>query len=319
MSDHYINYVKAVSYPTIGVVLLGGIANKKTRTPKHTSAGIAYTDMDGNIKTETLLYADTETHVRINGKENDDASRSVIGSIEPYKYRIMRKWNCEALSIDSTNYGVLSGSSDSGAAALGKAVEGSVDGEIDIHDIENSMRSVSESVGRSLFGGLTITWSDGYFAYTEKILDENTFKDFLIMGFSFDYKRNPSDIIHENIVSNVDYPQRIKTADERAHEIKELSKYGDVEGIFNIAEQDTEDYHRILRESGVNVIQGDMNILMEQLKQMRKDVWNRYIVTGGSNVYAIVRKDNYKPLLFLANKYGAGIYILKIAGASRIV
>ncbi|MGC8608341.1 MAG: mevalonate-3-kinase [Thermoplasmata archaeon] len=316
MAEHF---VKAISYPTIGIVLLGGISNKKTRTPRHTSAGIAYTNLDNNIKTETSLYEDTETHVRINGKESDDASRSVMGSIEAYRNRILNRWGCKNISIDSTNYGILSGSSDSGAAALGKAVESSIDSDIDLHDIENNMRAVSESVGRSLFGGLTITWSDGYFAYTERILDESAFRDFLILGFSFDYKRNPSDVIHENIVKNENYSKRIRKAEERAHKIKELSRYSDIEGIFDIAEADTDDYHEILRDSGVNVIKENMGSLIEQLKQVRKVIWNRYIVTGGSNVYAVVKKYDYQQLLPFASKFGSTVSVLKVAGPALTV
>ncbi|BAB59465.1 TVG0327166 [Thermoplasma volcanium GSS1] len=309
--------ITSVAYPTIGVVLLGGIANEKTRTPLHTSAGIAYTDSCGSIRTESTIYGDSEMHIYFNGTESKDENRSVKSVLERYRNELQSFFGKKDVSYSSLNYGILSGSSDAGAASIG-AILSFIDKKNDIHDIENDIRMISESAGRSLHGGLTITWSDGYSAYTERVLGPEHFNNYAIVGFSFDYPRNPSDTIHQNIIKSKRYKQRTIDADEHAHEIKEMARTDDIEGIFEKAEEDTEEYHSILREVGVLVIRENMQKLIEFIKILRKEFWNSYIVTGGSNVYVIVRRDDLERLIHIKNTFGSKPKILNVAGPAWI-
>ncbi|MCY0851910.1 MAG: mevalonate-3-kinase [Thermoplasma acidophilum] len=307
--------IGSTAYPTIGVVLLGGIANPITRTPLHTSAGIAYSDSCGSIRSETKIYADEATHIYFNGTESTDDNRSVRRVLDRYSSVFEEAFGTKTVSYSSQNFGILSGSSDAGAASIGAAIMG-LKPDLDPHDVENDLRAVSESAGRSLFGGLTITWSDGFHAYTEKVLDPDAFSGYSIVAFAFDYQRNPSDVIHQNIVKSDLYPARKKHADEHAHMIKEYAKTNDIKGIFELAQEDTEEYHSILRGVGVNVIRENMQKLIGYLKLIRKDYWNAYIVTGGSNVYVAVESENADKLFSIENTFGSKKKMLRIVGGA---
>ncbi len=307
--------IGSTAYPTIGVVLLGGIANPLTRTPLHTSAGIAYSDSCGSIRSETKIYRDESMHIFFNGVESTDENRSVRRVLERYSDVFEGAFGSKIVSYSSNNFGILSGSSDAGAASIGAAIMG-LKPDLDPHDVENDLRVVSESAGRSLFGGFTITWSDGYHAYTEKILGNEAFSGYSIVAFAFDYQRNPSDVIHQNIVKSDRYDARRKHADEHAHMMKEYAKTGDIKGIFDLAQEDTEEYHSILREVGVNVIRENMQKLINYLKILKKEYWNSYIVTGGSNVYVAVENENVEKLMALENTFGSKKKLLRVAGGA---
>ncbi len=49
-------YVEARAYPTIGIILLGGVSDEINRLPLHTTAGIAYTGLNNEIYVKTDLY-----------------------------------------------------------------------------------------------------------------------------------------------------------------------------------------------------------------------------------------------------------------------
>ena len=297
---------RSMAFPTIGIVLLGGISDKNRRIPMHNSAGIAYSDESQSIRTVTSLYLSDVREGYFNGNRitPDNSYRSPLRIIEKYEDRIFEKLGIEQknnfICFRSENHGILSGSSDSGAAALGKCIYSILGDDLDLEEFENDIRSVSESVGRSFYGGLTVTETDGKKAVTRTVADWSVFKDFTIVGCPFPEPRKPSDTIHENIVKSRLYGERVKTAGSRVRKLEDLIQGGKLEEIFELAQEDTEDYHTLIESVGVKIINESMNAFIEHIKAKQKEFWSSYIVTGGTNVFIVCHNRDVEKVMDFA-------------------
>lgn len=311
-----INGCETLAFPTIGVVLLGGVSDSSRRYPLHNSAGIAYTSEEHDIYTRTRLFFAKEPSVTLNGNRVDpDDPRTPFHILSRYSNDGAQSRG--SLSVYSQNKGIISGSSDAGAAALAKATQ-----EIfclkDIRSLENDFRSISESVGRSLHGGLTVTEIVGGVPVTTRLLGPEDFRNFVIIAFMFSTMRNPSDTIHNNIVKSPDYGKRISSTAKKCMYLKELAAKKDIKGIFELAMNDTDEYHTLLESVGVNVINPEMRALIERLKRHREEFWRAYIVTGGTNVFVAAEKKNAPKLQEMAYSLNIPSRKLVVAGAARV-
>ena len=264
-------YVSTVAYPTIGIILLGGISDKIRRRPLHNSAGIAYTGIEDKIDVETsVFFSETETG-KVNGEEvKDNGDRSPFRILRKYR-EYMNGRDSRKLSFTSSNYGILSGSSDAAAASFGKAVEALSETKLDSEVLEADMRMISESAGRSYHGGLTITETTSDKAVTRTLLEARYFHGYELVGCKFSSTRNPSDRIHENVVKNPAYGKRIESTIKKSTALLNLADGKDIEGIFNLAGEDTLEYHRLLESSGVFVITDEMRKFNTYLDSLKKE------------------------------------------------
>lgn len=309
--------VRQRAFPTIGIILLGGLTDDVKRFPRHTSAGIAYTSLDHDVYTETSIV---ESDVRIGMLDNNpvnDSYRSPFRILEKYQSLLMKHLSSDknSLGFISRNSNILSGSSDSGAAALGSAIMELSGNSIDPFQLENDLRTISESAGRSLHGGLTITEVHEGFPGTTQLLPDKKFESVVIVGCRFNEKRKPSDTIHTNIVKSPKYPERIRSTETKAEILKKLSEMEDVEGIFELAQNDTDEYHRLIESVGVNIINGDMRRFIGAVRDLQRKFWCTYIVTGGTNVFVAVHPENADTVADEARKFSSDPVKLKVAGA----
>jgi len=314
-------YVESKAYPTIGIILLGGLSDNINRIPRHTTAGIAYTGLNNDIYVKTDLYLSNEKSGIINGKKIDvNSERSPFTVIDKFKEQIlMRHPEFKEISFISENKNIISGSSDAGAAAIGECIESIFEYNINIFTFENDLQKISESVGRSLYGGLTINHANGKESLTDEILDPDAFKDYIIVGCKFSDERKPSDVIHENIIKHNDYNNRIKNAELKSKKLNELANSGNIKGIFDLAEEDTKEYHSMLKDVNVNIINDDMNNFISKLSELKNEFWNAYIVTGGTNVFVAVEKNNMEKIYNEAKKFNSEPVYLKVAGKPEVV
>ena len=310
------NGSETLAFPTIGIVLLGGISDPARRYPLHNSAGIAYTSEDQDIYTRTRLFYSNEQSITINGKRVDpDDPRTPLHILS--KYASNSGGQKGKLSVYSENRGIISGSSDAGAAALARAAE-----EMfcinDMRMLENDFRSISESVGRSLLGGLTVTELVDGVPLTTRLLGPEDFDNYVIVAFMFSADRNPSDTIHRNVVKSPNYAQRINSTAKKCLILKELAAKKDIKGIYELAMGDTEEYHALLESVEVKVITSQMRALVQKLKEERDNFWRSYIVTGGTNVFVVAEKKYAAELQELAHSLNIQSKRLKVAGAARV-
>lgn len=307
---------ETLAFPTIGIVLLGGVADSSKRFPLHNSAGIAYTSVEHDIYTRTRLFYSEEPFVLVNGNLVDpDDPRTPIHILSHYATGNLKRG--KHLSVYSQNSGIISGSSDAGAAALAKATQ-----EIfhisDMRSLENDFRSISESIGRSLHGGLTVTEIIEGIPVTTRLLRPDDFSDYVIVAFMFSSVRNPSDAIHKSIVKSPDYSQRIGSTSKKCAMLRKLATRRDIKGIFELAMNDTDEYHSLLESVGVKVISSEMSALIKRLKEESGEFWRAYIVTGGTNVFVATEKQNASKLKEMANSLNIPSRKLVVAGAARV-
>lgn len=317
---------ESVAYPTIGVILLGGVSDHVRRNPLHTSAGFAYTGLDYDIDVHTRIYASRgQPSGSINGEQVrfSQSNRSPFHVLNKYAPMIFRKFGITddeiTLSFSSTNRKILSGSSDAGAAAIGAGIQSLSGGAIPNKELESDLRAISESAARSLYGGLSVTWVNGGEIITERILGPDAFKDYVIVGCRFNVPRNPSDRIHENVVHSPDYGKRIESTRKKGSILAKLAEDRNIEGIFELAHQDTEEYHALIESVGVHVITERMRALMSLVNDLRNEYWLTYIVTGGSNVFVTMRKKDLTHILPLISGKCDEIDLLKVSGEAHIV
>ncbi|MGP6206558.1 diphosphomevalonate decarboxylase [Cuniculiplasma sp. SKW3] len=310
--------VQAVAHPTIGIVLFGGIKDMYERLPYHSSAGIAYTLVDSeSVARTTLTVGADKSYVSINGEEiNSEDSRSPMKLIKSYSDQFIQRYGTDKISIESVNENILSGSSDAGAAALGKCVNSLL--EVDSISLELEMRKVSESAGRSYYGGLTVTYADEK-PYTKRILDKDAFENIRIVSAVFPHKRKPSDDIHTNQPKHEHYKVRIKNAEAAVKRLESLSEIRDVKGIFELAMEDTEDYHYMNSLVNVEIVTPEMRKLMDDIIEWRSDLWMTYIVTGGNSVFIPTLSENVSEVKKRALKHTNEIHELKVTGGAKTV
>lgn len=324
LSEEVIRYSESRAYPTIGVILLGGISDKTRRIPRHTSAGFAYTGLDRDIWVDTRVMVNNgKPFGDLNGEEvqYSETGRSPFVILNHYRESIFRHLDIRenaALSFRSRNVGILSGSSDAGAAAMGSCISEMAGGIEDLVAFENELRTISESVGRSLHGGLTVTWADGKTARTERILGPDAFRDYVVIGCSFNAQRKPSDRIHENQVGSPEYSKRIENTANKAKQLVSLAENRDIKGIFDLSHMDTLEYHKLNESVGVRIITPEMRKLMDLVDRDRQESWMSYIVTGGSNVFVITEKKNLKEIAERYRGYCDGQSLLTLAEGAKV-
>ena len=102
--------------------------------------------------------------------------------------------------------------------------------------LENDFRSISESVGRSLLGGLTVTELVDGIPLTTRLLGPEDFDNYVIVAFMFSADRNPSDTIHRNVVKSPNYAQRINSTAKKCLILKEC-------GVVSWGHQDPLFFH----------------------------------------------------------------------------
>lgn len=310
--------VKASAHPTMGIVLLGGLSDPVLRLPYHNSAGICYSLADKESVAETsLTITDDEMENTLNGERiNTEDTRSPFKFIDLYKNQINKKYKGN-IYFNSENRNIISGSSDAGAAALGKCISWILP-DINNDELELNMRKVSESAGRSYYGGLTVT--EGiHKPLTRQILDETKFNEYRILSVVFPHKRKPSDDIHFNQPKSDYYKKRILNADQNVITLKELAEKNEIRKIFELAMKDTDDYHYLNSLVDVKIVTDEMKSLMERVQEIRRKFWVTYIVTGGNSVFLVSDKKNVETVKDIALDHSKEIYLLKVAGGARII
>ncbi len=310
--------VKASAHPTMGIVLLGGLSDPVLRLPYHNSAGICYSLADKESIAETsLTITDDEMENTLNGERiNTEDTRSPFKFIDLYKNQINKKYKGN-IYFNSENRNIISGSSDAGAAALGKCISWILP-DINNDELELNMRKVSESAGRSYYGGLTVT--EGiHKPLTRQILDETKFNEYRILSVVFPHKRKPSDDIHFNQPKSDYYKKRILNADQNVITLKELAEKNEIRKIFELAMRDTDDYHYLNSLVDVKIVTDEMKSLMERVQEIRRKFWVTYIVTGGNSVFLVSDKKNVETVKDIALDHSKEIYLLKVAGGARII
>ncbi len=288
------NRSAAVAYPTIPIIFLGGI--KPDRTPLYDTMGLAVTNQKETTRTETIITGAEITgntkidfflnNQKISGKRGDQILNSIKSFLGIEK-------NIH-LIIKSANYDIFSGSSDSGLAALYTALNDLLELNYSKTELLKYAMKGSESAGRSLFGGLTLTKVNDKTITVSQLASENELASLKLFSIPFHYKsRITADEIHAGIVTNPLFIKRVEKIPEWIDGIKDSLKRKDFINLLAIAEENIRNAHELLEEIGLVIRKPEMMKLCTDIQNMRKEGILAYYLIGGGNLVTVATTDTY--------------------------
>lgn len=290
----------AVAYPTIPIIFLGGI--HQDRTPIYDTMGLAVTSENEVTRTETSVEIIPKDQLpkdeplpyvkfMLGDKEiTGIRGKQIISAVKSFMQNCKREAN---LLINSKNYDIFSGSSDSGLAALFTALNDLLDLNLNQEKLlEYSMRG-SESAGRSLFGGLTHTLATTP-PKVVQLASESDLNEIKLFSVPFHYKsRITADEIHAGIVTNSNFEKRKENIPLWVNRIKAALANNNLVDLLEIAEENIQNAHELLEGVGLVVRKPKMMELCIDIQQMREDGIPAYYLIGGGNLITIATLQQY--------------------------
>ncbi len=318
----------AVAYPTIPIIFLGGIHSD--RTPIYDTMGLAVTSQDETTRTETSieiipdnqLPSKSETpYVKfmLGGKELTGLrGEQIVKAIKSF----MLNSNITAnILVNSTNYNIFSGSSDSGLAALFTALNDILDLNYSKEQLLEYSMQGSESAGRSLFGGLTLTLSNTSPPTVLQLASHSDLEEIELFSVPFNFdERLTADEIHAGIVTNRNFENRVQNIPNWVNRIKIALDTRDFLEVLEAAEENIRNAHELLEEVGLVVRKPKMLELCNDIHQMRKDDIPAYFLIGGGNLITIATlKEHANKVTSVLTAKKWKFYHFKVASAPKIV
>ncbi|MFH1055994.1 MAG: hypothetical protein V1744_07885 [Candidatus Altiarchaeota archaeon] len=276
----------AVAYPGLPVVFAEGFREYRRRISGHSHASLAITDEFEKVRTETKAYA-TDSGIEFTLDGASPHGPRVKGALD-----MIRKMQSEAveytgIKVDSLNHNILTGSSDSGAAALVTAVDELLGLGLPMERMIELSRGVSETAYRSLVGGLSQCTIDreGKMKVTQ-LARASFFRDLIVYAIPFTIKRLSADDLHLRVVGHPHYPKRSDESKKHIGQLQDIVDRKDLLGFMALMEAEAETVHGMFNDMGMSVIRGEMKDAVNLVAGMRERglqvYWN---VAGGSQVY----------------------------------
>ncbi|NHK30142.1 MAG: hypothetical protein FK730_02235 [Asgard group archaeon] len=284
---------KAVAYPTIPIVFLGGI--NPNRKPLYDTMGLAVTSLDNKTRTETTVELVEEKAEKItfylNGKKiTGKRGEQILNIIQTFlSFADIN----ESIIIRSKNYNIFSGSSDSGLAALLTAMNDLLELNFSQDDLLNYAMKGSESAGRSLYGGLTLTQIKESISVSQLASDQQL-DSLKLFSIPFYYKsRISADEIHTAIVTNPKFSDRVKKIPYWIDKIRDAIKTDDFLTVLKNAEENIQNAHELLEGVGIQVRKPDIMNLCDDVIHLREKGIPAYYLIGGGNLVTIATIDKF--------------------------
>ncbi|MEM3030554.1 MAG: hypothetical protein QXH27_02355 [Candidatus Micrarchaeia archaeon] len=313
----------AIAYPTIPVLLLCGLKDPARRIPFYSTMGLAVTDFGERVRTETTVerapkgISFTVNGVPVSGKRGADMLAMARLLCKRARYK-------GGLRISSVNHDIVTGSSDSGAAALATALADFLELKMSKEELAEIARLGSESVYRSLYGGLSLTEVRGGRCIAVQLASPEKLWAWRVFAVPFTElgARHSADEIHERAVRHPHFPERVCSRPSFVKRVRAALRRGDLERVMAIAEEDAMNFHYILEWVGVRVIKDPMFAACNLVRRMREERGVRawFTVAGGNMVYVYTLARNARRVeAALRREYGSRVLAYKIAGPPRIV
>lgn len=313
----------AIAYPTIPIIFLGGI--RSNRLPIYDTMGLAVTDLNENTRTETIvtvLEENPQNEPEIEffiGSEKISGLRGeqIISTIKVFMNDVGEKCS---LRINSNNYNIFSGSSDSGLAALFTSLNDLFEKNLTNEKLLRYSMKGSESAARSLLGGLThIKIIDNHFSATQLASDE-ILKSIRLFSIPFHFdSRISADEIHKGIIKSANFKDRVKKIPQWVDKIKEALSEKNYIKMLQFAEENIQNAHELLESVGLVVRKPEIMSLCNDIISMREQGILGYYLIGGGNLVTIATTVEYaeKVAKYLESKKWQ-FYNYKVASAPKI-
>jgi len=310
---------RAVAYPGLPVIFAEGYRDAKRRSSWHSHASLALTDTFDRMRTETVAEPLGEgISLTINGKSPSDqrsqATRALIDEIRGLA--AVRT----GLKITSENHEIVTGSSDSGAAALVLAINDLLEINLSQEMMVKLAHKSSETAYRSIIGGLSECIVAGDRITAKRLAKPSFFDDMLILGIPYDLPRHSADDLHRRVVSHPHYCERTNEVMRRLGELSRIVEEKDLIGFMQLMEADARTVHTMFSEIGLQVIKPKMKEATDLVEGMREDgiqaYWN---VAGGSQVYVFTLKKYGKDVTRRLKDKDLRYRNYKVADGAKII
>jgi len=314
--------VTTVAYPTIPIVFLGGI--NPDRTPLYDTMGLAVTNLKETTRSETTIQFTPKPHkitIRFFLNEQELSGlrgKQIIASIEAFVRKSQRTGD---FVVHSRNIDIFSGSSDSGLAALFTGLNSILGLNFPLEELLVHAMKGSESAGRSLFGGLTLTKVHSKPISVEQIASAKALATVKLFSVPFHYpSRLSADEIHAGIVTNPAFQQRVEKIPLWVERIVHAAKQNDFISMLEVAEENIRNAHELLEGVQLFVRKPEMMKLCREIESMRERGILAYYLIGGGNLVTVATTDAYATQV--ANELSAKgwtFYHYKVAGAPKVI
>ena len=274
----------AIAFPTIPIIFLGGV--KEDRRPIYSTMGLTITDLNEKMRTETSVEVKPKEYgikLLLGGKEIvDEKGNDTKRAIEKF---LKATENKVGLHIESNNYEIASGSSDSGLAALFAALNDVLGSELHKDELAEYAMMGSESAIRSVYGGLSeivIDPTKGF--YGVGLASDKDLESVKILVVDFLYpSRVTADQIHAGMMTHPWYKHRVERINEWVAKIRYGIMFKKMQTIFENAEENIRNAHYLLEDLGLRVRRKEMMNLCLDIEDIRNRGHLAYYLIGGGN------------------------------------
>ncbi len=310
----------AIAFPGLPVIFAEGMKKPfEDRVSFHNSVGLAITDLNENVMTETSIIKNKTKKILFKINNKKISGERGKGMLKVVKLTLKKSGKKIGLNINSKNHGILSGSSDSGAAALVVALDHFLQLNLEKEKLLNIGRFGSETVFRSLYGGLT-KYETEKKSKADVIATADELKDLVIYTIPFEGKRHSADDIHKKIVTHKNYKKRAAGIDKKIHDFENLIKNKKFTKALELMELDAREFHSMVEDLGVRIINDEMRELCNAVEEMRKTGLNAFWdVAAGNVVYVFCLNEQAKDVRIelRVNRFSPIEY--KVADSARVI
>lgn len=303
----------AVAFPGLPVIFAEGY--RGNRVSMHGHISLALTSLDGEVRTETTVVESNKNVFLVDNHELDNGRGR--GMLKVRDAMLEKSGMKIKLKISSRNHGILSGSSDSGAAALVVALNELLGLSLSVDELHEIARHGGETSYRSLYGGLSEYYLRDGIPHARSLLQPKELRDISIYAVPFEYPRYSADVLHLNVVRHPDYKKRVLDVERRISEFKSRLVERDFSGCLQLMEDDASQVHRMFEKLGFRVRKGKMIALCRKVEHWRRSglecYWN---VAGGSVVYVFCLKEAADRI---RGQLGCGVREYKVAGPAGLL
>jgi mevalonate pyrophosphate decarboxylase len=287
---------KAIAYPGLPAIFAEGFKDYKSRISGHSHISLAVTDIHEMVRTETTANL-AEEGVKFDLVGLDRENARVTGVYTVIDSMLALATDRTGISINTKNNGILTGSSDSGAAALVTALDDVLELGLPLPRMIELARHVSETAYRSLVGGLSecIVDENGRL-HISQLRGASFFSDVNIYVVSFpEIKRHSADDLHLRVVNHPHYTKRHEEVERRIGTMHKFLEKNDMKGVLAVMEADAMTVHSMFTEMGLSVIKPEMKVVCDLVDNLREsNIQAFWTVAGGSHVYIFTQKKYAK-------------------------
>lgn len=276
--------VVSVAYPTIPIIFVASV--DKNRVPLHDTMGLAVTDLKGETKSVTKITAvpgSDKVEFLLGGKPIDERRHKDMERVVDEFAKTPA--SSRGIRIESNNYNIYSGSSDSGAAALIVGLNELYGTDFPKDKLAKLGNQVSESAIRSVYGGMNAYIVSEGEPKGEQVSSEKDLKDLRIFAMGFNY---PTRVSAQEIfdICKVSPFWKMRT-DMVPHWRKEIGgglKEKNWAKVFSNAEENCANAHYLVETGGKRCRRKEMMNAVIDVEEIRESGLPVYWTAGGGKV-----------------------------------